>query len=161
MTNDAGLASLFQKVSYADLAHDGLCLERAAPKKYAESICRQAACIRVPCLPMKVILRSKPIRLRKPVGSILREFFETPQNAIASRRNLALAAAALLAPCALVAFTITCWSIAADLHWTSGFFLSRGFFSHWQGWLIASLVLLLLSRVLAQCRGETDSKYYK
>lgn len=74
----------------------------------------------------------------------------------ASPQTLALAGASLLAPCALVAFTLTCWNIAADLRWTSGFFVSRGLFSHWQSWLAASLVLLLLSRALAQSVNETD-----
>jgi hypothetical protein len=80
-----------------------------------------------------------------------------PQRVTAAQQNLALAASSLLAPCALVAFTLTCWCVAADLRWTSGFFVSQGFFSHWQSWLIASVVLLLVSRLLAQCVGETDS----
>ena len=79
-----------------------------------------------------------------------------PQRVTALQQNLALAAASLLAPCALVAFTLTCWSAAADLRWTSGFFVSHGFFSHWQSWLVASILLLLISRVLAQCVSETE-----
>jgi len=71
-------------------------------------------------------------------------------------QNFALAAAALLTPCALIAFTLTCWSMAADLRWTSGFFVSRGIFSHWQSWLLASALLLLVSRVLAQCVDESE-----
>jgi hypothetical protein len=78
---------------------------------------------------------------------------------LASQHNVALAAASLLTPCALVAFTLTGWSVAADLNWTSAFFVSRGLFSHWQSWLVASSVLLLLSRFLAQHTDETDDKY--
>jgi hypothetical protein len=77
-----------------------------------------------------------------------------PQRVTASQQNLALAASSLLAPCALIAFTLTCWSVAADLRWTSNFFVSRGFFSHWQSWLISSILLLLVSRLLAQCVNE-------
>jgi hypothetical protein len=75
---------------------------------------------------------------------------------LTSQRNLALAAASLLAPCALIAFTLTCWSVAADRRWTSGFFIARGVFSHWQSWLVASSLLFLIYRVLAQGTDEAD-----
>lgn len=52
--------------------------------------------------------------------------------------------ASLLAPSALMAFTITMWSFAAALHWTRDFFISRGLFSHWEMWLITAASLLLL-----------------
>jgi hypothetical protein len=81
------------------------------------------------------------------------------RRAFTSQRNFALAVAWLLAPCALVAFTLTCWSVAADLRWTSGFFVSTGLFSHWQSWLVASSLLLLVARFLSQCVDETDPKY--
>jgi hypothetical protein len=111
---------------------------------------------------MKVVFRDKRIRIRWNVERgvrISRWFLKNRKHNEVSSRNLALAASSLLAPCALVAFTITCWSMAASLRWTSGFFLSRGFFSHWQSWFVASLVLFLLSRLLAQCVDETDSEY--
>jgi hypothetical protein len=49
--------------------------------------------------------------------------------------------------------------MAAGLRWTSGFIVSRGVFSHWQSWLVASLLLFLISRALAQCVDENDVKY--
>ena len=81
------------------------------------------------------------------------------QRVLSLQPNLALAAASLLAPCALVAFTLMCWSVAADLRWTAEFFVTHGIFSHWQSWLAASIVLLLVSRTLAQSVNESDSKY--
>jgi hypothetical protein len=97
-------------------------------------------------LQVTVVFHGKRIRIRWE-----------PQRVTASQQNLALAAASLLTPCALVAFTLTCWSAAADMSWTSSFFVAHGFFSHWQSWLIASVVLLLVSRVLSQCVTGTDS----
>jgi hypothetical protein len=71
-----------------------------------------------------------------------REPGEAPQP------SLALGLAALLTPSALIAFTISSWSIAANLHWTANFFISSGLFSHWQVWLIAAAGLLLVARML-------------
>jgi hypothetical protein len=80
-----------------------------------------------------------------------------PQRIAQSHQNLALAASSLLTPCALLAFTLTGWSVAAEMHWTSRFFISQGFFSHWQSWLITSVVLLLVSRLLARSVQQTPS----
>jgi hypothetical protein len=90
-----------------------------------------------------VVFRGKRIRFERGT-----------RRAPAAQQNFALAVAALLTPCALITFTLTGWSVAADMRWTSGFFVSRGIFSHWQSWLIASSVLLLVSRVLAQSIDE-------
>jgi cation transport ATPase len=71
-------------------------------------------------------------------------------------RNLALALASLLTPSALIAFTIAFWRISADLRWTGDFFISTGIFSHWQVWLIAAAVLLLIARVLGRYALRED-----
>ena len=97
---------------------------------------------------MIVVLHGKRFRIRW-----------TPRRALASQQNFALAASSLLAPCALVAFTLTCWNMAAGLRWTSGFIVSRGVFSHWQSWLVASSLLFLISRVLGQSVDESDLEY--
>ena len=76
------------------------------------------------------------IRLHRRAGG------EDPQQ------SLALGLAALLTPSALIAFTISFWSIAAHLHWTTDFFVSSGLFSHWQAWLIAAAALFFAARVL-------------
>ena len=76
------------------------------------------------------------IRLHRRAGR------EDPQQ------RLALGLAALLTPSALIAFTISFWSIAAHLHWTTDFFVSSGLFSHWQAWLIAAAALFFAARVL-------------
>ena len=62
-------------------------------------------------------------------------------------RNAALAIASLLMPSALIAFTVSFWSIAAELKWTSDFFVAAGLFSHWQVWLFAAGTLLALARL--------------
>jgi len=72
-----------------------------------------------------------------------RDSLPTPQF-----QAIAFAIAALLAPAAVIAFTISFWSLAADLHWTSTFFVSTGLFSHWQVWLISAATLLVASRLL-------------
>lgn len=64
------------------------------------------------------------------------------------RQGVASALAALLAPSALIAFTISFWSIAANFHWTSNFFVSKGLFSHWEVWLMAAAGLLAAARLL-------------
>jgi hypothetical protein len=55
----------------------------------------------------------------------------------------ALALASLLAPSALLAFSITLWRLAFDFRWTENFFVSTGVLSHWQSWLMLSGVLYL------------------
>jgi hypothetical protein len=68
--------------------------------------------------------------------------------------KLAVVAAALLMPSALVAFTLAFWSVASGLHWTGDFFLSSGLFSHWQVWICTSGVLLFLARLLDKYATE-------
>jgi len=63
-------------------------------------------------------------------------------------RRLALAAAALLTPAALMASVLAAWRIAADLNFASSFAIPSGLFSHWQVWLGAAVALQLCSRVL-------------
>ena len=65
-------------------------------------------------------------------------------------RRVASALAALLSPAALVAFAVSFWSIAADLHWTNDFFVSTGLFSHWQVWVITASLLLISARLLTR-----------
>jgi hypothetical protein len=63
-------------------------------------------------------------------------------------RRMALAAAALLTPVALLALLLACWRIAADLNWTSSFAIPSGLFSHWQVWMGGAVLLQLCARVL-------------
>jgi hypothetical protein len=71
-------------------------------------------------------------------------------------RTAALAMAALLTSFALLAFTMAAWIIASDLHWTADFFLSSGFFSHWQVWLCTAAALLLVARLLERFAHASD-----
>lgn len=61
----------------------------------------------------------------------------------------ALATASLLTPSALLAFTMAFWIVASDLRWTRDSFpAGGGVLSHWQIWLAAAGVLLLIARLL-------------
>ncbi len=59
-------------------------------------------------------------------------------------RQFAMAVASLLTPAALLAFTITVWSLGAGQHWAAAFFITSGPFAHWQTWLLASVALFVL-----------------
>ncbi|MFN3325912.1 MAG: hypothetical protein ACK5AZ_20640 [Bryobacteraceae bacterium] len=56
-------------------------------------------------------------------------------------QRLALAAAALLTPAALMACVLALWRLGADLSITSEFAISEGLFSHWQVWLAMAFLL--------------------
>ena len=75
----------------------------------------------------------------------------------AGLRKIALAVASLLTPAALLAFTITLWSLAADMRWTGAFFISSGFFAHWQTWLVASAALSLLAVLLNRYAASREN----
>jgi hypothetical protein len=57
-------------------------------------------------------------------------------------RHLALAAAALLVPSAVMAGALGMWRLAADLGWTSGFAFVGGPLSHWVIWIVVAALLL-------------------
>jgi hypothetical protein len=71
------------------------------------------------------------------------------------QRKVVLLLAALLAPSALVAFTMAFWIVASDLRWTGEFFLTTGLFSHWQVWLCSAAILLVISRLLDRVARST------
>jgi hypothetical protein len=60
-------------------------------------------------------------------------------------QNAALAVASLLAPSALMAFTIAVWKLAANLHWTGDFFVSSGL---WFCWLGCSTGMPALTKII-------------
>ncbi len=65
-----------------------------------------------------------------------------------SERSIALAAAALLSPAALVAFVLGAWSLFAGLGWAGEFGIRGGVFSRWQTWFLISLLLQAAALVL-------------
>lgn len=71
-------------------------------------------------------------------------------------RRLALAAAGLLTPAALIASVLAVWRIAADLNVAGSFAIPTGLFSHWQVWLAAAILLQLCSRVLNRYGHGSD-----
>lgn len=75
-------------------------------------------------------------------------WYKQRNGTLARQQSLAMAVAALLTPSALLAFTISFWSMAADFRWTTNFFVSNGLFAHWQSWLLTAAVLLLTARLL-------------
>jgi len=77
-------------------------------------------------------------------------FGRGPQVGKKSHKNqrIALGVASLLTPAAALSAVVALWRIAADLNWTSSFAISAGFFSHWQVWLGAAILLQFCARVL-------------
>jgi hypothetical protein len=73
-----------------------------------------------------------------------------PKVGLKPRRNrrLALALASLLTPAAALAAALAFWRIAADLNWTASFAIPTGFFSHWQVWLAAAVLLQFCAHLL-------------
>jgi hypothetical protein len=71
-------------------------------------------------------------------------------------QNAALAIASLLAPSALMAFTIAIWNLAANLHWTGDFFVSSGVFSHWESWLSVAALMVLFAWLLNRYAGINE-----
>lgn len=65
-----------------------------------------------------------------------------------SDRRIALAAAALLSPAALVAFVLGAWSLSADLGWAGEFGIRNGVFARWQTWFLISLGLQAVALIL-------------
>jgi hypothetical protein len=63
-------------------------------------------------------------------------------------RRLASVAAALLNPAALIAAAMALWGVTADMNITKTFAITSGFFSHWQAWLGAAILLQVCSRLL-------------
>ena len=71
--------------------------------------------------------------------------------------RLALGVAGLLTPAAVLAAVLALWRIAADLNWTGSFAIESGFFSHWQVWLGAAVLLQVGAHLLNRYAksGET------
>lgn len=63
-------------------------------------------------------------------------------------RQIALTLAALLTPCALIAFTMAFWIFAAQMQWMGEFFITSGLLSRWEIWLALAAVLLLVAKVI-------------
>ena len=56
---------------------------------------------------------------------------------------------ALLSPAAVIALVLGLWRVTADLDWTGSFLISKGFFSHWQVWIVLAIVLKMGASALA------------
>jgi hypothetical protein len=63
-------------------------------------------------------------------------------------QHLALAAASLLTPAAVMACALAFWRLAADLNATGQFPIPSGLFSHWQVWLTLGASLQFCATVL-------------
>jgi hypothetical protein len=73
-------------------------------------------------------------------------------------RGVALAAASLLAPIAVMALVLGLWGLAADLKIAGDFAIPNGLFSHWQVWIASAVVLAFLLRLLNRYgHGEDET----
>lgn len=80
------------------------------------------------------------VRIRLGRGRALRHTRGT-------NRGLALAAAALLVPAALMAYVLGVWRLASDLG-MAGEFAWSGLFSHWQVWIAVAVTAHAASSIL-------------
>jgi hypothetical protein len=80
---------------------------------------------------------------------VIRIQLRTRHSIVDLRSQVALALAALFAPCALLAFTICFWSFAAELGLVGEFYVTTGIFSHWQIWFFTAVVFLAGARLLS------------
>jgi hypothetical protein len=71
--------------------------------------------------------------------------------------QLALAVGSLLAPLALLAFTVSFWAFAAELERSNAFLFSRTLFAHWQVWLVLAALLVVLGQLLGRY-GASENK---
>jgi hypothetical protein len=73
------------------------------------------------------------------------------------QHKFALGLAAMLTPAAVLAAVLALWRLAADMNWTGSFAIASGFFSHWQVWLGAAMLLQLCAHLLNRYAksGET------
>ena len=71
-------------------------------------------------------------------------------------KRLALAVAALLPPLALTAALLAAWRVAADLKLAASFAIPAGFFSHWQVWLGAAVLLEVCAHALNRYGKSED-----
>lgn len=85
---------------------------------------------------------------------LIRIRWSTPRSSTVLKQQVALGMGLLLTPLALAAFTVSFWGFAAEFRWAGSFFITVGLFSHWQAWLLASGVFLLLSRLLSSYGGR-------
>jgi hypothetical protein len=81
-----------------------------------------------------------------------------PSAKRARNRRLAQGVAVLLKPAALMALALGLWGVGADLKLTTRFAIASGWFSHWQVWLGAAVVLEFCSLALNRYgRSEAPS----
>jgi hypothetical protein len=76
-------------------------------------------------------------------------------------RRAALALAALLTPMAFLAALMGLWRVSADLGLTSSFVIPAGFFSHWQVWFAAAVLVQCCSRLLNRYGRRADESKAK
>jgi hypothetical protein len=77
-------------------------------------------------------------------------------------KRVAAVAAALLNPAALIAAALALWRVTADMNMTRSFAITSGFFSHWQVWLGAAIILQVCSRILNRySRNEDTTAFLK
>jgi hypothetical protein len=74
------------------------------------------------------------------------------RGAFAETRQYAPVFRYLLTPVALTGYVLAFWRLAADLGWTSDFFISRGPLSRWQVWLALAVATQFGARELQRVK---------
>lgn len=79
-------------------------------------------------------------------------------KAVDLSQQLALAVGSLLAPLALLAFTVAFWAFAAEAQWTSTFLFQGTALSHWQVWISVAALLMVFGHLLEKLgAARTDA----
>ena len=86
-------------------------------------------------------------------------FAKGPTVSVKKRKNrrIALAAAGLLTPAAVLVGVVGLWRLTADLGFTAGFAISTGIFSHWQVWVATAALLQLFASLLNRYGRSGDA----
>lgn len=78
------------------------------------------------------------------------------QHKVGKNRHVALAAAGLLIPMAVMSFALGVWRLAVDLSHANAFAIREGLFSHWHVWIvIAAACVTAIVRLERYGRGKT------
>ena len=73
-------------------------------------------------------------------------------------RSAAGPASFLLRNLALAAGVLGLWRLGSDLGWTQDFFISTGFWSHWQSWTAMAALLTLAANFVLRAAHPAGAK---
>jgi len=94
-------------------------------------------------------------RLAAPITAWLRPLVD---RGVRLSRNAAGPVSFLLRNLALAAGVLGLWRLGSDLGWTQDFFISVGFWSHWQSWLALAALLTAAANFILRAAHPAAAK---